>query len=120
MNADRFSEIDEVVDFHRVRLALANGWRLLDIVKSKREVPYSNREFEEAATYIIGLPEGDDPDDSSETRRQWASAAITEIQRALAAHEGAVSGLGEKEQHQQSEAAKAAMMRAISSLERLA
>lgn len=120
MNADGFSDIEEAADWHRARLALANGWRLLDIYKTKRSVPYSQQEFEEHAVYILGLPERGEleTEDSAELRKQTASSAITEMQRALAAHEQALTA-DEAEQHRHSIAAKEAIGRAIGWLEEL-
>ncbi len=59
MNDIPFMDVQEETDATRVRLALANGWFLLEIYKRKRQVPYSNpAEFEEYPVFVVGNPKG--------------------------------------------------------------
>ena len=55
MNDTPYSEIKKESDLLRVRLAIQNGWMLLEIYRRKREVQYSNPlVFEEYPVYILG------------------------------------------------------------------
>jgi len=59
MNDIPYMDIQEEQDFSRVRLALQNGWFLLEIYKRKRQVPYSDPpEFEEYPVFIVANPQG--------------------------------------------------------------
>ena len=59
MNEIPFSDLNEETEIDRVRLAVANGWMILEIYRRKRQVPFSEPpEFEEYAVYILGNPDG--------------------------------------------------------------
>lgn len=124
MNSDCFEDIEEIEDWHRVRLAVQNGWVLLDIYKAKRELEFSNGVFEEYPVYVLAKPNeeaaGARFGSVSKLQKRATDAAILEIQRALQSHDKAVMSESEPEQHEHSQSAKQSMLEAIRWIECLA
>src|SRR5438067_10750841 len=121
MEFDFFDNIEETEDLTRVRLALQNGWTILDIYKPRREVEYSNGVFEEYAVYIIAKPRdasvagglGGSGGKIAKLQERAVSSAVTEIQKAVLNHEKTLTAESEAEQSQFSEAAKHSMIEAL-------